>query len=139
MSITRDVVTDLLPLYESGEASPDTRALVEAYFRSDPEFERLVKAARTASPGVATSTDVVHGALELEALRRTRKALRIRSWIMGFAIFFTLLPFSFGDVSGYGSFFMLRDVPESRVSFVAAAVLWLFYAKQWWKLRPAGW
>ena len=47
MKITRDVVTDLLPLYESGEASPDTRALVEAYFRPDPDFEQLAKAART--------------------------------------------------------------------------------------------
>ena len=139
MNVTREVITDLLPLYDSGDASPDTRALVEAYFRSDPDFERLARAAN-APPSVATTSSApIPGALELEAVRRTRNALRVRSWIMGLAIFFTLLPFSFGDVSGYGSFFMLRDVPQSKYSFVVGVLLWLVYARQSWKLRPSGW
>lgn len=138
MKITRDVVTDLLPLYESGDASPDTRALVEAYFRSDPDFERLAKAALSASPAIARSTEVVPSALEREAVRRTRRALRIRSWIMGVALFFTLLPFSFGEIGGK-SFLMMRDVPQSKYAFVVAAVLWLAYARQSRKLSPSGW
>ena len=36
---TRDVVVDLWPLYVSGEASPDTRALVEAA----PQAGRLLR------------------------------------------------------------------------------------------------
>jgi hypothetical protein len=43
MKITRDVVTDLWPLYLSGEASPDTKALVDAFLAGDPEFARLLK------------------------------------------------------------------------------------------------
>ena len=31
MKVTRDVVTDLLPLYLAGDASEDTRALVEKF------------------------------------------------------------------------------------------------------------
>jgi hypothetical protein len=39
MNITREVVTDLLPVYFSGEASGDTKVLVEDYFRQDPDFD----------------------------------------------------------------------------------------------------
>ena len=41
MTITRDVIYDLLPSYFAGDASDDTRALVEAYFETDPEFARM--------------------------------------------------------------------------------------------------
>jgi heme/copper-type cytochrome/quinol oxidase subunit 4 len=45
MNVTRDVMNDLLPLYFSGEASADTRVLVEEYFREHPEFEREARGA----------------------------------------------------------------------------------------------
>ena len=41
MNVTAEIITDLLPVYLSGEASEDTRALVEAYFRDHPEFAAL--------------------------------------------------------------------------------------------------
>ena len=41
MAVTRDVILDLLPLYFSDEASPDSQALVEGHFESDPELARL--------------------------------------------------------------------------------------------------
>ena len=44
MKITREVITDLLPIYLSGEASQDTRDLVEAFLKEDPEFARIVNA-----------------------------------------------------------------------------------------------
>ena len=43
MKITRDVVTDLWPLYLSGGASADTRTLVEAFLAEDPELARRLK------------------------------------------------------------------------------------------------
>jgi hypothetical protein len=36
MNVTREVVTDLLPIYFSGEASADTKVLVEDYFAGRP-------------------------------------------------------------------------------------------------------
>ncbi len=47
MNVTRNVVTDLLPVYFSGEASDDTKLLVEDYFREDPDFERIARRAAT--------------------------------------------------------------------------------------------
>ena len=47
MEVTRDVILDLLPLYQAGEVSDDTRALVEKYLETDPELADAAK--RTAS------------------------------------------------------------------------------------------
>ena len=43
MEITRDVVLDLMPLYMAGEASADTRALVEEYLETDPQLASIAK------------------------------------------------------------------------------------------------
>ena len=45
MNVTREVMTDLLPVYFSGEASEDTKQLVESYFRENPDFERIARGA----------------------------------------------------------------------------------------------
>jgi len=41
MRITRDVVYDLLPGYFAGEVSADTRALIDEFLATDPEFARM--------------------------------------------------------------------------------------------------
>ena len=41
--ITRDVITDLWVLYSSGEASEDTRKLVEEVLAKDPELARSLR------------------------------------------------------------------------------------------------
>jgi len=41
MTITRDVIYDLLPGYFAGEVSADTRALIDEFLETDPEFARM--------------------------------------------------------------------------------------------------
>lgn len=43
MNVTRDVIYDLLPSYFAGDASPDTRVLVDEFFTRDPEFGRMAE------------------------------------------------------------------------------------------------
>jgi anti-sigma factor RsiW len=43
MTLTRDVILDLMPLYLSDEASSDTRALVEHHLDADPDLARLAE------------------------------------------------------------------------------------------------
>jgi hypothetical protein len=43
MTVTRDVIYDLLPAYFAGEVSFDTRALIEEFFTTDPEFGRMAE------------------------------------------------------------------------------------------------
>ena len=41
MTVSREVILDLLPLYLSDEASPDTRALVKEHLDHDPDLAQL--------------------------------------------------------------------------------------------------
>jgi len=41
MKITRDVIYDLLPAYFAGDVSADTRALIDEFLVTDPEFARM--------------------------------------------------------------------------------------------------
>ncbi len=41
MKITRDVIYDLLPGYFAGDVSADTRALIDEFLVTDPEFARM--------------------------------------------------------------------------------------------------
>ena len=45
MKLEREVIIDLLPAYFSGEASAATRALVEDFFRENPDFEKSARSA----------------------------------------------------------------------------------------------
>ena len=43
MEISRNIILDLLPLYITDEASPETRALVEQYLDNDPELATIAQ------------------------------------------------------------------------------------------------
>jgi hypothetical protein len=47
MTVTRDVIYDLLPAYFAGDVSDDTRALIEEFFTTDPEFGRMAQRFQT--------------------------------------------------------------------------------------------
>jgi hypothetical protein len=52
MTVTRHVVRDLWPLYAAGEASDDSRRLVDEFFAQDPEFARTLQVeAHAIAPG----------------------------------------------------------------------------------------
>ena len=135
MNITRDVITDLLPAYLSGEASADTRALVEELAGRDPDIGRLVEAARNErSDAMAQSTVSLPPNLEREVVARTRAVLRRRAWTLGLALFFTFIPFSFVFADRI-RFVMFRDAPGSRLFWIGAACLWFDYLRQSRRLR----
>ncbi len=90
MNVTRDVITDLLPVYFSGEASDDTCALVEDFFRADPHFVAMAR--EEWSPAGGPQQDLKQEA-QMETLNRTKQLLRNRSLFLSVAIFFSLLPF----------------------------------------------
>jgi anti-sigma factor RsiW len=128
MKVTRDVITDLLPLYASGEASADTRALVDDYLRANPDFAATVNAAaedRTDALLTASSNGLPEST-ERAALERSRSILRRRSWAMGLAFFFTLLPFTIVHTDTI-RFLMIRDEPRSALLLIVAACLWIYY------------
>ena len=82
MKITKDIIQDMLPLYSSGECSPDTKHLVEEYLNANPEFARHAKDSMRTPP-----LENIPGQLgkedELRSLAKTRRLLRTRSYIVG--------------------------------------------------------
>src|SRR5687768_12251759 len=119
MEATPDVIRDLLPLYHARAVSEDSRRLVEAYLAQDPalaaEAERM--AAVEDVEAVAPPPD-----LEVRTLERARRAILARSWVMGGAIFFSLLPFSAASTSGGIDWVTLRDAPALAVASALVAV-----------------
>jgi ferric-dicitrate binding protein FerR (iron transport regulator) len=75
--VTRDVVSDLWPLVQAGEASSDSRALVEAYLAEDSALAEKLRCSETLSevmPGIRLSPDAERRLLD-EARQRARLKL----------------------------------------------------------------
>ena len=77
--ITRDVISDLWPVYASGEATQDTRALVEDFLADNPEFVTELEAA-VELPAV---DGVIAPDAEARALGRTKDLMRGGRWLHG--------------------------------------------------------
>jgi hypothetical protein len=131
MNVTREVISDLWPVYASGEASADTRALVEAFLRQDPEFAELL---RRGGEEALLLHDVprLSPDREAQALRRTKRLLHGWDWLLLLAILFSC--FAFGRIVSDTSW----DV--SPVSFIVTATIagafWVaFFTRLVWVRR----
>jgi len=129
MNVTRQVVTDLLPIYLSGEASEDTKTLVEDYFRQDPDFERIARSAGTpletlrATAPIAASPERKKRDLESVFL-----GLRRRKWLFGVSLFLTLTPLSFDFNHGrIVSLMRPQALWHAAFDWSLAAVFWFLY------------
>ena len=127
MSIPRPVILDLWPAYVSGEASPETRALVEDYLRTDPEFARRLREdplGRVAAPPLPPD-------IETTAFARARSRLRGFPWLLHFAIMFSA--FAFGRIVSDTSW----DVsPLAFIVFAGiAACFWIAFFVTLWRMR----
>lgn len=129
MKVTREVITDLLPVYYSGEASPDTRQLVEAFFAQDPAFAELARQ----SPENPILPEAIEptgaGDKEKETMLRIKRNLNWRSTLLGIALFCSLMPFAFMVRDGQGLvWLLLRDQPYLALGFgLLAALAWAGY------------
>lgn len=135
MKITRHVVDDLLPAYFSGEASADTRQLVEEYFRQDPVFERESRLAagplQSLREGRPLPPDLE---VERTALKKAKRLLRVRGLLLALASTFTFnaisLGFSFEIANGHTTIHWLRlpgQIEAVVAVLVLALVFWFFY------------
>ena len=88
MKITRDVVYDLLPGYFAGDVSADTRALIDEFLATDPEFARMTaKFHRLFEERAPESGDVT---AERDRLERARRRAEARQICAAFAVAFGL-------------------------------------------------
>jgi hypothetical protein len=127
MNVTREVIKDLLPLYQEGEVSPDTRRLVEEYLATDSELRDQM-----AAPALGPQRLLVRAEIDqaLATLERTKRVLRRQKWLQFFALLLTLVPFTSYGTGGQLKFMVLRDAPLSLIPlWGGAAILWAYYLK----------
>ena len=126
MNVTKDVITDLYPLYVEKECSADTRALVEEYLQSNPQdAAELRRVMNTPLPEAAPWAKAPE---EVQALREARRRVRRRSWLLGCAIFFSLTPLSFLHTGGK-TYWLLLEAPAMAIIYGALGVVcWIAYA-----------
>ena len=124
MNITRDVVRDLLTVYLAGDASADTRALVEEYLAGDPALKAEADNA-AAGQLILPPTPPSPATAELQALAKTRELMKTRTSTLVTAVLFTVLPFTFTFSGGQLTFVLFRDAPKIAAAWwFTAAVLW---------------
>ncbi|NUN03480.1 MAG: zf-HC2 domain-containing protein [Bryobacteraceae bacterium] len=127
MNVTREVIKDLLPLYQEGEVSPDTRRLVEEYLATDAELRDQIAAPTFGQQRLPVRAEIDPA---LAALERTKRALRRQKWLQFFALLLTLAPFTSYGTGGQLKFMVLRDAPLSLIPlWGGAAIFWAFYLK----------
>jgi hypothetical protein len=131
MKITRDIVLDLLPLYLSGEASADTRALIVEFLAQDPELAQRIR---------SQPAELFHDAvpislppdLEVRSLRRARALINLQKWLFGPAIAFTAMSLAIEVKFDHGHLrnvhFLMGDYPlQIGAIAVAAVACWIGY------------
>ena len=89
MKITRNVILDLLPLYQANEVSTDTRALVEEYLETDPELANVAKQLAAVEkagdvPVLLTQDD------KMKAYRKARRLIILTTVMFAAVISFVL-------------------------------------------------
>lgn len=123
-TVTKDVIRDLLPVYVSGEATADTKRLVEEFLATDPELRSLAQAAAEVQlpPAVAPSG---LESMEMRALDYTRSLLTRKMWLFAASLFFSVLPMAFAFDGHRLTFLMARDHPAVALpSLIAALAGW---------------
>jgi len=130
MNITREVMTDLLPVYFSGEASEDTKQLVEIYFRENPDFERIARRAAMPLEQLRRTAPVAAEAeREKCELQWARKEFFRRRMFFGMALFFTCAPLITVYRNGRVDWTTFLNDPASPALFwCVAGLFWFQYA-----------
>ena len=127
MSIPKEVILDLLPIYLAGEASPATRAWLEEYLAQDTELADRVRRQRT--EGFNQALPPLPPELELRAVRRTRRMMTLLRWLFGLGMAFSAIALAL-EVSFRPLKFrlLLLDYPAQLGPCLAAGVAcWTAY------------
>ena len=76
MNVTRNVIADLWALAAAGDASDDSRRLVDEFLTADPDFARTLREDRTEPAAVPIDLPPDHESADAE---RAKRRLRRRS------------------------------------------------------------
>jgi hypothetical protein len=138
MKVTEDVMNDLLTLHLAGEASADSKALIESHARQNAAFASKLESARAQSP-IGMPPNGLPGDLELKTLTKTRQFIFLRTVFCAGGSLFTLLPFVFSFDARGVEFLVLGRYPGLMWAFWSvAAAAWTAWYVMHRQVRRAG-
>ena len=79
MNVTKEVITDLFPLYAANECSKDSRALVELYLRDNPDQALVTVDDRQASHLNVGPVAVIEAAFRIVSSGLATRTFRVRA------------------------------------------------------------
>jgi hypothetical protein len=135
VNLPENVMKDLLTVVVAGEASPETRTLVEEYARDHPEFARTVE--QVGRLGLGTQP-LPAPDRELETLKRTQNMFRLKSLLLGLGILLTLLSVRFQFDSLGITWGWQGDVAPRLLMMGLGLAAWLGYFLVARRLRATG-
>ena len=125
MNITREVIVDLWPVYTAGEASADTRALIEEFLQQDTEFARLLQE-KVDEDLLLSTVPSLPPDREAQALNQTKRQLHGWDW----SLILWLMSISF-TAQAFGRIVADTSWDVSPRNFIImviiAAVFWCAY------------
>lgn len=137
MTITRDVILDLLPLYLANEASADTRTLVEEFLANDPQLTKLLEQSQATAldfevPIPLTKED------EMKTFEKTRFLLFQQKLFLALAVATTLflVAFRFDET---GVTWLWTTTPSLGWAVLGVTTLfWLAFLNANWLMNRQG-
>ena len=82
--VPRNIILDLLPAYIAGEASEESRALVEEFAQNDPQIANFIRTGKLETDPISPNT-VVPDDLEMKTIKHVRHSIRLQIWYVAFA------------------------------------------------------
>jgi hypothetical protein len=121
-TVTREVISDLWPLYLSGDVSEDTRRLVDDFLAGDPELARTLRESGS-DPLTAYLPPALPPDHQMKTLARIKRRLWGYPMLLQLAILFSC--FAFGRIVADTSW----DVSPRNFIITAAiaGVLWIAF------------
>lgn len=140
MKVTRDVILDLWPAYQAGEVSAETRALVDEYLASDPEFASILRKIGDARRLLHDSPVAPGAARERQAVQSARSRVVAQWLLLAAAVIMTGVVFLIGLalvirtglISPGLGFASLHGFWGLAVAFVFMTALLIATAALWW-------
>ena len=117
--VTRDVISDLYVLYSSGDATADSRKLVEEFLAQDPDLAASLRESGGSVPILPAPLPPSH---ELKTLDQIKRRLSGPIWLLQLAMIMSGL--AFGRIISDTSF----DVSPRKFIITAAIALCFWVA-----------
>lgn len=124
VTITRDLILDLLPLYLAGEASEDTREVVEQFLADDPALAKLVEQSKQnqLDGEVPVPLNKEH---EMITFEKTKQLLFQQKVFLAIAVAATLMLAAFRFDSEGVEWLWLNSPAIGWVLFLVATFFWI--------------